>query len=893
MSKFLSNRYFQIFGIILIILIFNYAFMWYVNDFIDNRPVLFSEIDGSDTLQYLKENKDKINKALKSSEKLQAFVEVDAFDEDAKSWSNIFSHYSIGALTFDANGDGKIDVYLCQDGDNWTRATNDRGVLNDKPRYQCNTLYMNQGNNKDGHPIFKQIKHLVKQNSTYVKEELLVENYLFPRVNADDSQERKARKSVVAISADFNSDGRLDLLVGNFAEGMFWSHPKTQRVLSQVVRPIGREAKNSKLPLTAQGSSFINYSPRDNLHDKHKSSRGEEYYAANSLFLNMGDKDNDGLPEWKDISRQANIEGQRSTASFSVADIDLDGDLDIYESNVMDPDYWPGGSKYWAGAANRMYINQLTETGTLSFLEKSAEMNVDGIYDDDNPMPPYFRLYKIPFLPIEYSMALMKSEAYKMEYLNINGQESEPGQISWATLFQDVNDDGYPDLWVANDLGFLRLYLNNEGKQFVQTEHVRSKRSGMWMTFAPGDFNGDLKEDLFAGNMGSGVLNLAIAIPDVREMFDPVVTNGLVFHQTFDDTHNSMHALINGENYNLSLKNEILHSKILPPDTSHLNNVRATLSKNKKRHPFVRNSLDAYEFAWGSTSFDLQNNGRLDLYYLGCLFGRGGGVLPITGSGPGRLFVNLSSDSDHVQFADLTAEHHVFNIEELQYDKLETDGYIYRKAPLQNWPKRDVVYSYDRSSWSVQGPDIQEKIANYDMIQLSENGRVAIASDLNGDGFMDLLLRNIGGYDSRSSKSVNLKFKVGNKEKVLPAHDYNYPTCTNFEPGNSRLFINTYHKNNWIKVSLHDDSAFNRDAIGAKVIINNKYLRIKRVAQGGFASNHFENLHFGLEKNTATSIKIIWSDKKRTSQILELKSLKNGTLSISKTKGIIDWNAKK
>ena len=112
-------------------------------------------------------------------------------------------------------------------------------------------------------------------------------------------------------------------------------------------------------------------------------------------------------------------------------------------------------------------------------------------------------------MPAEYSIWWMKYEAYRPEYLEINGQEGEHGQISWSTVLQDVNEDGYPDVWVANDMGFLLLYMNDHGKKFVLTPHARSERSGYWMTFAAADWNGDLKEDLFVGNLGGAVMNHA------------------------------------------------------------------------------------------------------------------------------------------------------------------------------------------------------------------------------------------------------------------------------------------------------------------------------------------------------------------------------------------------
>jgi hypothetical protein len=693
------------------------------------------------------------------------------------------------------------------------------------------------------------------------------------------------------VAADFNADGRLDLLVGNEPQGMFWSHPKTQRVLMQFVNPVGREAKKAKQPLAAFGLHLIDYEPRQSIDDRRESARGEEYEGANSLYLNMGDADGDGLPEWRDASRETGIEGRRSTYSLSVADIDLDGDLDVFEGNACDMDYWIGGSKYWAGGMNCLYLNQLVETGELRFIERASEMDVDGVYDEDYPVPDYYKLRRLPLLPREYSIWLMKYAAYQPEFLEINGQEGERGQITWSAVLQDVNHDGYLDVWAANDMGFLRLYLNQEGKSFVRSDHARSDRSGYWMSFAPGDYNGDLEEDLFVGNLGGAVMNHAFATPDPYDLFEPVILNATIFAQFYNNKHSTRHALIDGADFMAELQNRIHHSAILPPDVSLPNNYRRHAPASYKLPPFEPASLDAYEFSWGSMAIDVQNDGRQDFYYVGCLYGRGGGLFPISGSGPGRLLVNATVEESDLRFVDLTAEHHLFNIEELQYDKLESEGYIYRKAPRQNWGKRDMVYSYDRSNWALQGPGIQERITNQDLIQTAENGRSAVAADLNGDGFTDLIVRNHGGYDSRGSDSSNLKVMVDGRPAVLPPHNYNYPDPTNYEPGRTRLFLNTYAEGNWIKVRPIDDreGRHNRDAIGAEVIINGRLLRVLRSGEGGFLSNKLETLHFGLGGGVATEIEIRWSDRERSVTRLQLDSLKNGTLTVSATRGMVEW----
>ena len=830
------------------------------------------------------------------------FREVDVFGDGAKDWANFFDGYAAaGVLVFDANGDGRPDVYICRNGNSWVRPTDENGVIQNEPHPQYNTLYINMGNDKNGNPIFKEAAELAaEKGGKYVKEELLIENYLFPRGKFTDSRKRVGRSSSTAIAVDLNNDGRLDLIVGNILPGMIWSDPQTHSVLGQFVRPVGRQAVTTKLPISAQGLFFLkDYKPSDQTDELRESARGLEAIGANSVFLNMGDKDGNGLPEWKDVSRELGLEGKRNTMALVAADFDLDGDIDIFEANIMDMDLFPDGATKLAGAASQLYINQLAETGELKFVESAGKMGVDQLYNKENPEPDYYRLRRFPLVPKEYSVALGFFEAYKPAFLEVNGKKSEPGQIAWAAVAQDVNGDGYPDLWVANDLGFLRLYLNEGGKRFkLATDYPRAKQTGYWMSLSPADFNGDGREDLFAGNIGGGTMNLEMPIPDMYSLFDPVIRSATMSQQFLGDHHNSMHAVMDGASgFKTEMKSKVIHSKVLPPDASLENNIRHTVATATdmagimRKTAFDLDSLDPYEFTWGSTPLDVHNDGKQDLYWVGGLYGRGGGIFSIIGTGPGRLLVNATEDPSKLRFVDQTAEHHLFNILELNYDRLESEGYVYRKAPLQNWGKRSVVNSYDVSVWGFHGPGIVERITNHDLIQTAENGRAAIAADLNGDGYADIIVRNVGGYDSRSSRAVNLKARINGNVEVIPAHDPNFPTPTNYEPGSTRVFLNTYHDNNWIKVQLIDDApgSYNRDAIGAQVIVNNRSVQVKRAGGGGFISNYCGPLLFGLNKDTATTIQIHWPDRVRTVTNLPLSGLKNGLLTVSKTKGLVDF----
>src|SRR5712691_744407 len=262
------------------------------------------------------------------------FLEIQPFDDNAKHWSGVFSHYMPGGVVFDANGDGRLDVYLCNNGQNYIRPTDEDGVLLDRPHLQHSALYLNMGNDVDGRPIFKQVSELVKENDPYAEQELLIEDYLFPRKTPSESEDRPGRQGHVAVAADFNGDGRLDLLVGNMLPGMPFSHPQARRIMWKFVWPVGREIKESRLAVDPMDIHLVNHQPRLSIFDERESARGRESVGANSLYLNLGDRDGDGIPEWRDISREAGIEGHGYTTSLSVADVDLDGDLDIYEANA-------------------------------------------------------------------------------------------------------------------------------------------------------------------------------------------------------------------------------------------------------------------------------------------------------------------------------------------------------------------------------------------------------------------------------------------------------------------------------------------------------------------------------------------------------------------------------
>ena len=158
----------------------------------------------------------------------------------------------------------------------------------------------------------------------------------------------------------------------------------------------------------------------------------------------------------------------------ALADYDLDGDLDLY---VCAYDFWQAGSEYDAPTP---YYDATNGPPNLLFRNRG-----DGTFEE-----------------VTAAAGLMEGN----------------DRFSFAASWADYDNDGDPDLYVANDFGRNNLYRNNGDGTFRDVaaeaglEDLAAGMSGSW-----GDYDNDGYLDLYVSNMWSSAGQRLTFNPAVRE----------------------------------------------------------------------------------------------------------------------------------------------------------------------------------------------------------------------------------------------------------------------------------------------------------------------------------------------------------------------------------------
>lgn len=319
--------------------------------------------------------------------------------------------------------------------------------------------------------------------------------------------------------------------------------------------------------------------------------------ASNKLFLNKGN--------WKfeDISSNAGFKEKKQWSTGVVmADINADGWLDIFICNA-------GNMEDSLLRRNQLFINN----HDLTFTDSAAAFGLDDIgyttqvsffdYDLDGDLD-CFMINNSPISPVvlnyENKRSLRDKDwniAFNMKgggdhlYRNDNGKFVDISNLAGiygstmsfglGVTVGDVNNDGYPDVYVSNDFYEQDyLYINQKDGTFKdEMEQCMQHTSLASMGADFGDINNDGYPDIFTTDMLPGDdyrLKTTFAFEDIN-VYRLKQENG-IYHQFFQNT--------------LQLNN-----------------------KNGKFNDIANYAgVAATDWSWGGLMFDADNDGNNDLF---------------------------------------------------------------------------------------------------------------------------------------------------------------------------------------------------------------------------------------------------------------------------------------
>ena len=333
----------------------------------------------------------------------------------------------------------------------------------------------------------------------------------------------------------------------------------------------------------------------------------------------------------------------------------------------------------------------------------------------------------------------------------------EPTGQTHSVMFFDYDDDGDGDLWVANDGDRLHVYRNDSAGGEIRFTPVSRAMAidtvGAWMAFALGDYDGDADLDVFVANIGFH-----------PRLYPPQKAPGgyCGYHESFawgtclhfllrnDGTREVPEVGTVGDFLDVAPSTVVKPSPVMPPASLDPSNI----DDSQK----VPTGLSAYDFGFGTTFFDYDNDGDEDLYWLGSTLARGEAPQGHVFQGAGRMLEREAGGS----FQDITVRAHLLDIVGVDYSPVDSG---------------DVPWN----PWSL-------RISS----DLHENGKGLAHGDLNGDGYVDLVGTNSSG-DIYVNPAESMAARGRNTQLMPPVRP---------APGPLFVWMNGGGARHWLTVRL-------------------------------------------------------------------------------------------
>lgn len=336
-------------------------------------------------------------------------------------------------------------------------------------------------------------------------------------------------------------------------------------------------------------------------------------YFYNGGGVAIGDVNNDGLPDiyftanmgpaklyintgncqFRDVTKQAGVAGRRGwKTGVTMADVNGDGLLDIYVCY--------SGKGESSIRRNQLFINK----GNLIFSEEAKQYGLDDDgcstqavffdYDIDGDLDMYLlnhniKAYKnieLHYLKTEYD-SLAADKLYRNDeghFVDVSAQagiSGNPISFGLGVAVSDINNDGWPDIYVSNDYTEQDyLYINNANGTFSAREHyMLSHLSQFSMGSDVADINNDGLVDILTLDMlpEDNRRQKLLQSQENYELYQEMATNG--FHYQF-------------------MRNML-----------HLNNGNGTFSEVGQLA-----GISNTDWSWAALFADFDNDGNKDLF---------------------------------------------------------------------------------------------------------------------------------------------------------------------------------------------------------------------------------------------------------------------------------------